>query len=74
MQFRTAKMRAKSLGLLCGMGVLFQFGGCDLGTITTTQTMDGRVAIIQLIRGAILTPLDTVITDTVNDAFASDDE
>ena len=74
MRFLTAIMRSKSLGLLCGVGILCQFGGCDLGTITTTQTMDGRVAIIQLIRGAILTPIDTFITNTVNDAFASDDE
>ncbi len=74
MRSRLAKMRAKSLGLLCGLGVLCQLGGCDLGTITITQTLDGREAIIQLIRGAILTPLDAYITDAVNDMFDVDDD
>ena len=73
MRFRTAKMRARSLGLLCGLGVLCQFGGCDLGLITTTQTLDGRDAIIQLVRGAILTPIDALITNAVNEAFDSDE-
>ncbi len=74
MRFLTAKMRAKALGLLCGMGVLCQFGACDLGTITTTQTLDGRDAIVQLVRGAILTPLDTWITNAVYEAFDVDDD
>ena len=69
MRFRTGKMRARSLGLLCGLGVLCQFGGCDLGAITTTQTLDGRDAIIQLMRGAILAPIDAFITEAVNEAF-----
>jgi len=73
MRFRTAKMRAKSAGLLCSTGILCQFGGCDIGAITTSTTLDGRAAIIQLVRGAILTPLDAFITNAVNEAFDSDD-
>ena len=71
---RTVKStpRVRALALLCGLGTLCQFGGCDLGTITTTQTLDGRDAIIQLFRGAILTPLDALITQTVNDAFGGE--
>ncbi len=74
MRFRSERTRAKSAGLLCGLGFLCQFGGCELGTITTTMTLDGRDAIVQLIRGAILTPLDAFITETVNDAFGADEE
>ncbi len=73
MRSRIKKMRAKSVGLLCGLGVLCQFGGCELGTITTTMTLDGRDAIIQLIRGAILTPIDAFITNAVNDVFGDED-
>ena len=62
----------RALGAVFAAGTLCQFGGCDLGSIsaTTTTTLDGRQVIISMIRGAILTPLDTFITNTVNDAFA----
>lgn len=69
MRSRIKNVRAKSLALLCGLGFLCQFGGCDLGTITTSTTFDGREAIIQLVRGAILTPIDAFITNAVNQAF-----
>lgn len=65
--------RAKSAGLLVGAGLAFQFSGCDIGTITTTTTLDARDAIVQIVRGAILTPLDALITAAVNDAFGDDD-
>ena len=68
------KVRARSVGILCGLGVLCQFGGCELGTVTTSMTLDGRDAIIQLIRGAILTPIDAFITDAVNEAFDAEDD
>ena len=76
MRSRKMSIRAKFVSLMGGLGVLCQFGGCELGTITTstTTTLDGRDAVIQLIRGAILTPLDALITETVNDAFDSDDD
>jgi hypothetical protein len=67
------RKRAKALGLLCGLGTLCQLGGCDLGTITTSMTLDGRAAIIQLVRGAILTPIDAFITETINNAFGETD-
>ncbi len=73
MRFRSASTRAKVLGLLGGLGVVCQLGSCELGTITTSMTLDGRDAIIQLVRGAILTPIDAFITEAVNDAFDSDD-
>lgn len=70
---RIYKVRAKSVGLLCGVGTLCQFGGCELGTITTSTTLDARDAIIQIVRGAILTPIDAFITNAVNQAFDSDE-
>ena len=76
MRSRRLRIRVKSACLLCGLGTLCQFGGCELGTITTssTTTLDGRDAIVQILRGAILTPLDVFITDSVNEAFGADDD
>ncbi len=54
-------------------GTVFQFGGCDIGSVTTTTTFDGREAIIQLVRGALLTPIDAAITAVVNEVFDNDD-
>ncbi len=70
---RNKKFRTKFAGMLCSMGILCQFGGCDIGEITTSQTLDGRSAIIQLIRGAVLAPIDAWITSTVTNAFGSED-
>ena len=74
MRSRTMLARARSAGLICGVGVLCQFGGCELGTITTSMTLNGRDAIIQLVRGAVLTPIDAFITDAVNQAFGADED
>lgn len=62
----------KMLSALCAGGMMLQLGSCDLGSITTTTTLNGRDAIIQLIRGAILTPIDALITNAVNQAFGDD--
>jgi hypothetical protein len=66
-------MRKKSLGVLLGFGILCQFGGCDIGQITTSTTMDGRQVLISLVRGMILTPIDAFITDSINNLFGEDD-
>ncbi len=71
MRRRKRKINARMLATLCGAGTVFQLGGCDLGQITTTTTVDGRQAIISLVRGAILTPLDALITEAINRAFES---
>ena len=67
------KRRAERLALLCGLGIVCQFSGCELGTVTTTTTFDARDVIIQLIRGAVITPIDAFITNAVNDALGSDE-
>lgn len=62
--------------LVGATGFLCQLGNCDLGSITTTSTvtLDGGELIASLVRGAIITPLDQWLTDTINNAFESDDE
>jgi hypothetical protein len=66
------KVRKKLAAL--GLGVLlFQlpFGGCEFDQITATSTvtLDAREVMISAIRGAILTPIDTFITNGVNQVF-----
>jgi hypothetical protein len=60
-------------GLLGASSVLFAFpwGACNLGQITTTSTvtLDTRSVVVQLIQAAIITPLQTIINDRVNDFF-----
>jgi len=65
--------RKRSLGLLLGFGMLCQFGGCNIGEITTTTTTDGRQVLISLVRGMILTPIDSWITAGINDLFGADE-
>ncbi len=70
------KVRKKLAAL--GLGaMLFQFGGCEFSEITATSTvtLDTREVLISMIRGAILTPIDTFITNGVNELFDElDDE
>ncbi len=58
---------------ICAGGMMLQLGGCEIGEITTTTTLDGRELLISLVRGAILAPIDVLITDAINDAFGSND-
>ncbi len=62
------KLAALGLGAL-----LFQLplGGCEFDQITATSTvtLDTREVLISMIRGAILTPIDTFITNGVNELF-----
>lgn len=70
------RMRGTALGGLLAMGTLCQFGGCDLGqiTTTTTTTLDGREVLINLLRSAILNPIDAYITLQVNNLFDDDED
>ena len=57
---------------LLGLGAFlfgWPFGGCQIDQITTTSTLDGREVLISLIRSAILSPIDTAITEGVNELF-----
>ena len=69
-------MCKRRLMLVGAGGFLCQLGNCDFGAITTTSTttLDGGELIASLVRGAIITPLDQWLTDTINDAFESDNE
>lgn len=66
---RSWRMRA-GLSVLGSGAFLFQgLGGCNIGTIAATQTtvttFDGAAALIQIIRGLVLTPIDAAITTAV---------
>ena len=63
----------KAMGVFCTAGVLFQVGSCDFGEITTTTTLDGRELVLTLVRSAVLTPIDQLITAAVNELFDFDD-
>lgn len=69
-------MCKRRLTLAGAAGFLCQLGTCDLGEITTTSTttVNGNELLVSLVRGAIITPLDLWLTDTLNDAFESDNE
>lgn len=63
-------------GLLFSGGMLLQLGSCDFGsfaaTTTTTTTIDAREVIIQLVRGAIITPLDAYVTNAVSNLLSNE--
>jgi len=70
------KVRKKLAALGFG-ALLLQFGSCEFSEITATSTvtLDARQVLISAIRGAILTPIDTFITNGVNQVFDElDDE
>jgi hypothetical protein len=75
MSMNQGKKRLRAVAALCGMGMLFQFGGCDLGQFqaTTVTVLDGRQVIISILRSAILTPIDQYITTAVNNFFEDDE-
>lgn len=65
-------LRTRRWAALSAAGLVCQFGGCDIGEITTTVTLSGRDLVINVVRGAILAPLDAFITQAINDAFDGD--
>lgn len=73
MHTASGSRRRRTIAALLSASVVFQFGGCDFGEITTTSTVDVRELLISLVRGAIIPPLEQGITDAINDAFGDDD-
>ncbi len=65
-------LRRRAIGAFLAAGALCQFGGCEIGEITTTSTVDGRELIISVARNLILTPIDQFITNAINDALSSE--
>ena len=63
------KVHRKALAMFCSAGILFQFGSCDLGeiTTTTTATLDGRTVILNLLRSVIIAPIDALLVQAVDD-------
>ena len=68
--------RLRRAAALAGTGALvLQLGNCQLSDINVSSavTINGQDALIALIRGAILTPLDQFITNGINDLFDDED-
>ena len=68
---RSLRHRVLAAGL--GLGTACQFGGCDLGEITVTNTVSTEDFIISTIRGLILTPIDNFVTNAIENAFDDDE-
>ena len=68
------RLRRKLFATACSGGMLLQLGSCDLGTVTVPVTLQGDELLITMVRGLILTPIDTFITNTIRGAFEDDDE
>lgn len=73
MNRRSKCVRRKFAAMMMTGGMMFQFGGCDFGSVTTAVTLSGEELIISLVRAAIINPIDQFITDQVNAAFADDE-
>jgi hypothetical protein len=54
---------------ILGAVTVFQFGGCDFGTIEVTNEVAVEQLIIDLINGFILDPIEDFVTNAVNEAF-----
>ena len=65
------RRRSRTLAVLFSAGIVFQLSSCQLGTFTATQVLDGQQVIISLLRSALLTPIDQVITSTVGGLFSN---
>lgn len=67
-------MIRRSAALVATSGALFQLSGCSIPDITIPTTLSGEEALITLVRGAILTPIDAAITQAVRDAFSEEED
>ena len=74
MRSRIRTLKLKAAASLCATGTVFQLGGCDFGQIPVTTTLDGSELLITLVRGALLTPIDTAITNAVRGFFNNDED
>ncbi len=54
-------------------GLVFQTPGCTLNQITATTVLDGQQAIIQVLRGLLLSPLDALLQQAVFTVFPQGD-
>lgn len=62
----------RTMAALLSASVVFQFGGCELGEVTTTVTLDSEDLVISIIHDLIIDPLEQALTDAVTNAFDDD--
>lgn len=63
-------IRSRKL-IATALGSSLLLSGCDFGSITTTTTttLDGRDVITQLINAALITPIQNVLAEGVDNFF-----
>lgn len=73
---RNKRSRMRRIATAAAGGMALQFGGCDLGQITTTQTvtLDARDVVVSIVRAAILGPIESFLTAAIDDVFGVGDE
>lgn len=54
-------------------GFVFQTPGCTLNQITATTVLDGQQAILQVLRGLVLSPIDALLSQAVYTVFPQND-
>ena len=73
MRRMTIVNRFRRAASILAAATLFQLGGCDLGTIQVTQTIETRQLVIDLVNGVILGPIQAFVTNAVNNAFGAEE-
>ena len=71
----TGKRLHRAVVLTATGAMAMQLGSCQLSDINVSSavTINGQDALIELIRGAVLAPIDQFITDGINNLFDDGD-
>jgi len=69
MKFTDSFKRRRALAAFCSAAFLCQAGSCQFNDITTSVTLSGRDVFLTLFRDAILGPIDTYVTEAIDDFF-----
>ena len=69
----TMKRTKSAMYAICSASVLFQFGGCNFGSVSLPVSLSGQELLIALVRSALVQPIDMFITDTIRNAFDNDE-
>lgn len=64
-------LQSKALLAMLTGGMMLQFGGCNLGTVSAGASVElsTRDILLSLVRGWVIDPIDTFVTDRVNALF-----
>lgn len=73
---RAVRRMSRALALAATGGMVLHSGSCNLNDINvgSSVTVNGRDALISILRGVILTPIDEFITEGINEIVGDDDD